>query len=220
MEGIVKMTLESNTIKKMYSGMVTQHYDLPISHFFGKYKKEAFNDSFLKTGDKVLVFCCGTGLDFPHILKKIGKEGEIVGVDFSADMLLRAQQKIRRKKWENIELIEADVTTFRDTLDRKFDAGVCTLGISIIPDYKSAYYNLISHVKKQGEIIIGDAQLASGFFVRLNPLTVYMAKRFGGSYEGHQNSLEICSLMKKELTEVKKSEFFLNSYFYCIGKTR
>ncbi len=214
------MTLKSETIRKIYSGMATHHYDLPISHFFGTYKKKAFTESSLKDGDNVLVFCCGSGLDFPHILKKIGKSGKIVGVDFSSEMLRIAESKIRRKKWENIELIEADVTTFRDQLNKEFDVGVCTLGISIIPEYKSAYYNLLSYLKPNGEIIIGDAQLASGWFARLNPVTVFMAKRFGGSYEGHQNSLKLCSIMKEELTGVIKREFFLKSYFYCIGKTK
>jgi ubiquinone/menaquinone biosynthesis C-methylase UbiE len=103
----------------------------------------------LKTGDKVLVFCCGTGFDFPHILNRIGKQGKIVGVDFSPEMLGQAREKIRGNNWENIQLIEADITTFKDKLDDVFDAGICTLGMSIIPDYKSAYYNLVSYVKKQ-----------------------------------------------------------------------
>ena len=122
------MALESKKIEAIYAGkVVAQHYDLPISHFFKRYKRLAFDDSSLKTGDKVLVFCCGTGLDFPHILKKIGKEGEIVGVDFSSEMLNQAKKKIRKNRWKNIELIEADVTKFKNKLDRKFDVGVCTL---------------------------------------------------------------------------------------------
>jgi demethylmenaquinone methyltransferase/2-methoxy-6-polyprenyl-1,4-benzoquinol methylase len=214
------MTIDPNRIREMYSGISTRHYDLPISHIYGKYRKLAFKESSLKNGDKVLVFCCGTGLDFPHILKKIGKEGEIIGVDFSSEMLRLAQNKIRRKKWDNVKLINADVTKFRDEFDEKFDAGVCTLGISIIPDYKAAYNNLLSYIKPHGEVIIGDAQLASGWLARFNPLTIFLARRYGGSYEGHKNSLEICERMKRKLTGVIKREFFLNSYFYCIGKTK
>ena len=213
------MALESKKIEAIYAGkVVAQHYDLPISHFFKRYKRLAFDDSSLKTGDKVLVFCCGTGLDFPHILKKIGKEGEIVGVDFSSEMLNQAKKKIRKNRWKNIELIEADVTQFKNELDRKFDVGVCTLGMSIIPEYKSAFDNLISYVKNQGEIIIGDFQLASGWLACLNPITIFLAKEYGGTYEGHQNSIELRDMMKKELTEVRKREFFFKSYFYCIGK--
>ena len=109
---------------------------------------------------------------------------------------------------------------FIDKLDKIFDVGVCTLGMSIIPEYKSAYYNLFSYVKKQGEIIIGDMQLASGWYARLNPLTLFLAKKYGGTYQGHQNSIDLCSVMKEELTEIRKREFFCKSYFYCIGKTK
>lgn len=164
------------------------------------------------------MFCCGTGLDFPHILKKIGKTGKIIGVDFSSEMLKAAEEKISKKNWENIELIKADVTEFEDKLDEKADVGVCTLGMSIIPDYKSAYSNLLSNFKKKGEIIIGDMQLASGWYARLNPFTISLAKKFGGTYEGHKkNSLMLFSIMKQDLTGLKKKEFFLRSYYYCIG---
>ena len=104
------MDLDAKRIENIYSGLTAKHYDLPISHFFGKYKKLSFNESSLKSGDKVLVFCCGTGLDFSHILKKIGKDGKIVGVDFSPEMLRIAEKRINRNKWENVELIEADIT--------------------------------------------------------------------------------------------------------------
>ncbi len=213
------MDLDKKRIEKIYSGITAKHYDAPISHFFGKYKKMAFNESSLKSGDKVLVFCCGTGLDFSHILKRIGKDGKIVGVDFAPAMLGIAEKRIMRNKWENVELIEADITKLKDPFDEKFDVGVCTLGISIIPEYKTAYNNLISNIKKQGEIIIGDMQLASGTLARLNPFTIFLAKRYGGSYRGHQNSTELYKIMKDELSGVVKKEYFFKSYFYCIGKT-
>ncbi|MBU8893611.1 MAG: class I SAM-dependent methyltransferase [Bacteroidales bacterium] len=212
------MSFKAKKIKKIYEGKVAGRYDLPISHMFSKYKKQAFRDSSLKIGDKVLVFCCGTGLDFSEILKKIGKEGKILGIDFSREMLKKAKEKIEKHRWNNIELIEADVTMFKNDNNELFDAGICTLGFSIIPDYKAAYYNLVSKVKDGGEIIIGDMQLASDWYARFNPFTIFLAKRFGGSFEGHQNSLEIYSIMRNDLKEVKKKEFFLKSYYYCIAK--
>ncbi len=142
-----------------------------------------------------------------------------MGVDFSSEMLRMAEKKIQRNKWGNVELIRADITKSKDRFDEKFDVGVCTLGISIIPEYKTAFDNLVSNIKKQGEIIIGDMQLALGALSRLNPLTIFLAKRYGGSYKGHQNSAELCKIMKNELDEVIKKEFFFKSYFYCIGKT-
>ncbi len=211
------MKTESNKIKEIYSGKVTKHYDLPISHMFRKYKEKVFDVSSLKRGDRVLVYCCGTGLDFPEIENKIGEEGHIVGVDFSPEMLEKAKQRIEKHGWNNVDLVDADVTKFDLGNEELFDIGVCTLGLSIIPEYKAAYYSLVSKVKEGGEIIIGDMQLASEGYARFNPFTIYLAKRFGGSYEGHQNSLIIIDIMKNELREVTKREFFLKSYYYCIG---
>lgn len=88
------MALDSKKIEEIYAGKVAKKYDLSMPPFFVRCKKTAFNDSTLKSGDRVLVFCCGTGLDFPHILRKIGTDGEIVGVDFSAEMLNKAKEKI------------------------------------------------------------------------------------------------------------------------------
>ena len=214
------MKFKSKKIQEIYNSRLAKKYDLSLPHSFTTWKKKAYNDSSLRKGDRVLVYCCGTGLDFPHILKKIGENGKIIGVDFSSEMLEKARDKINKNKWNNIELIEADITKFEDKLETKADAGVCTLGMSIIPEYKSAYYSLLSNVRKQGEIIIGDMQLASGRLAGFNPLTVFLSKGYGGSYEGHQNSLELYALMKNELTNVKKREFFFNSYYYCIAKKK
>ncbi len=212
------MTFESKNIEQIYAGKVARKYDLSMAHFFARFKKLAYGASALKKGDRVLVFCCGTGLDFPHILKKIGQEGKIVGVDFSTEMLNQARAKVERHGWDNIELIEADITKPIDQLDGQFDVGACTLGMSIIPDYKAAYKNLIGYIKPQGELVIGDMQLATGWLARFNPLTLALAKRYGGSPEGHQNSLDIRATMERELTDLRQREFFLGSYYYCVGQ--
>ncbi|MBC8147826.1 MAG: class I SAM-dependent methyltransferase [Bacteroidetes bacterium] len=207
-------------IEAIYAGKVAKKYDFSMPPFFLKWKKKAYNQSALKKGDTVLVFCCGTGLDFQYIYEKIGETGKIIGVDFSAKMLNSAKLKIEKKNWKNIELIEADITKFDNTNLEKADVGVCTLGLSIIPDFKTAYKNLLSNVKDGGEIIIGDMQLATGFLALFNTLTIFLAKKFGGSHEGHKNSLELVSMMKSDLINYIKRDFFLGSYYYCIGRKK
>jgi demethylmenaquinone methyltransferase/2-methoxy-6-polyprenyl-1,4-benzoquinol methylase len=211
------MPLKTEAIEKIYSGKVARRYERSMSHFFAGFKKKAFDDSSLKGGDKVLVFCCGTGLDFPHIIEKIGAEGHITGIDFSEQMLSQAEDKIHKERWPNVDLVQADVTTYKSTDQSLFDTGVCTLGLSIIPDFKKAYHNLLANVKSGGEIIIGDMQLATGWQARFNPFIIMAAKKFGGTREGHKNSLEIVEIMKAGLRNVRKRELFLKAYYYCIG---
>ncbi len=135
-------------------------------------------------------------------------------------MLAQADEQVRKEGWSNVELHEGDITRFENKLGKKADAGVCTLGMSIIPEYKTAFYNLLSNVKDDGEIIIGDMQLASGWLACLNPVTVFLAKKFGGTHEGHKNSLELYALIEREMADVRKREFFFGSYYYCIGNKR
>jgi hypothetical protein len=66
----------------------------------------------------------------------------------------------------------------------------------------------------------GNLYRPRGWQARLNPFTIYMAKRFGGSYERHQNSLELISMMEKDLQRLKKTELFFKAYYYCIGKIK
>ncbi len=214
------MRLKAQEVEKIYSGNVAGRYDFSMPPFFARWKKKAYDESSLSDGDRVLVFCCGTGLDFSPILEKIGNDGRIIGVDFSSVMLAQADEQVRKEGWSNVELHEGDITKFENKLGEKADAGVCTLGMSIIPEYKTAFYNLLSNVKDDGEIIIGDMQLASGWFACLNPVTVFLAKKFGGTYEGHKNSLELYALIEREMTDVRKREFFFGSYYYCIGNKR
>jgi len=203
--------------EEIYNGKVARHYDFSMPPFFLSWKKKAIKDSSLKKGDKVAVFCCGTGLDFPYILERICNEGEITGFDFSAEMLRQAKKKIDKNNWKNIHLIHADVTKFDSKYLNAFDAGVCTLGLSIIPEFELAYLNLLSYVKNTGELIIGDMQLATGKLALFNPLTIFLARKFGGTHKGHQNSLKIQAMMQNDLSEIKKEVFFLGAYYYCIG---
>jgi demethylmenaquinone methyltransferase/2-methoxy-6-polyprenyl-1,4-benzoquinol methylase len=96
--------IKSDKVKNIYENKRVSKYNRSISHL-NIAKKKTINRSNLKSGDKVIVFCCGTGLDFPHIQEKIGPTGKITGLDFSKNMLEEAKKLIDKKEWKNIELV-------------------------------------------------------------------------------------------------------------------
>ena len=206
-------------IKKIYTETLPTKYDMRQKHM-ARFKEIAIAESKIKTGDQVIVFCCGTGMDFPYIINKIGQNGKIIGIDFSDQMLSIANRKVSKNEWLNIDLILEDVTKFdyNKYLLNPSDVGICSLGISIIPDYKNAFYNLLNCVKDGGEVIIGDMQLAKGFYSIFNPVTLFFSKPFGGSREGHKNSHTVYDFMLKELKLVRKKEYLLKSYFIAWGQ--
>jgi ubiquinone/menaquinone biosynthesis C-methylase UbiE len=65
----------------------------------------------LRAGDRVLDIACGTGLGFAALESALGPDGEIVGVDFTPEMLARAARHIARRGWSNVRLVEADART-------------------------------------------------------------------------------------------------------------
>jgi SAM-dependent methyltransferase len=62
-----------------------------------------------RAGDRVLDVGCGPGFYVTELLEVVGRNGLVVGVDVSADMLAVATK--RAEGHDNVELHEADATT-------------------------------------------------------------------------------------------------------------
>ncbi|MFC1668978.1 methyltransferase domain-containing protein [Spirochaetota bacterium] len=212
--------IDTELIKNKYSRKLPLFYKK--SPLFNLYRRRAINNSSIKAGHTVMVFCCGPGNDLPYIMEKTGPEGKIIAMDFSQTMLDQSAELADNNGWKNIDFIQADAAAFdySSHFNKKAHACICTLGLSIIPNYKDAFYNLINSVKQKGEIIIGDLQSATGFWSIFNPLIISIARPYGGTKEGHDNSRRVFELMRKECEDIKKKEFLFNGYYYAIGKKR
>jgi demethylmenaquinone methyltransferase/2-methoxy-6-polyprenyl-1,4-benzoquinol methylase len=117
-------------------------------------RKQAIALLDLTPGAKVLDIACGTGANFPYLLQKIGPTGEIIAVDHNPVMLLEAQRQIDEHGWENIFLIQQDAAKVET--GEHYDAVICVLGMSVIPDYESAMRHAFAHVRQGGQLVIAD----------------------------------------------------------------
>jgi len=61
----------------------------------------------LPTGASVLDVGCGAGLDTLIAAERIGPEGQVTGIDFSASMLRRARQSVLESGLKNVVLSQA-----------------------------------------------------------------------------------------------------------------
>src|SRR5262249_57177664 len=66
----------------------------------------------LRAGDRVLEVGCGTGSNFPHLVRAVGRTGHVYGVDLSPGMLERARKRYVRNKWENVTLLLRDAVEY------------------------------------------------------------------------------------------------------------
>lgn len=119
----------------------------------------------LSPGATVLDLACGTGLNFPLILERIGRSGTLIGVDLTSAMLRKADSRSREAGWSNVRLVKLNAADLsRERLARKgvlppghqVDAGLCTLGLSVIPDWKAAWENLVELVRPGGHLAAMD----------------------------------------------------------------
>jgi len=80
---------ELRRVHRLYT-LVAGIYDLRVRLFF-RWRGAALEALHPRPGDTVLDLACGTGLNFRHIIKRTGREGRIVGVDFTRAMLRQAR---------------------------------------------------------------------------------------------------------------------------------
>ena len=107
-----------NPIVKAYT-KYAENYDLAVKLYpllglkIEKYRDMTVNALNLEQGDIVIELGCGTGLNFERILKKIGPEGKLIGVDVTEKMLMEAKKRIRNNSWNNVELIHCDIAEYQ-----------------------------------------------------------------------------------------------------------
>ena len=115
--------------------------------------------------DSVLEVGCGTGLNFNLLIERLDPaRGRLVGLDFSEDMLDRAQRRVAGHGWTNVELAHADATCLN--LGRKFDAVLFAYSLTMIPNWHAALERAWDHLKPGGRLVVLDF----GKFAHWGPL--------------------------------------------------
>lgn len=130
------------------------------------YRREAIRRLALNPGARVLDLGCGTGLNFRYMEEQIGNQGFILGLDESFGMLCEARNCIKRNKWNNIKLIQGDVTelAFSTQVNEQFDAVIFSYLLTTVARYKEAIDLAFKVLKKGGRIVLADDRLPSGWF--------------------------------------------------------
>lgn len=136
----------------------------------------------LRKGDTVLDLGCGTGLNLPELMQRVGPTGRIIGLDRSTDMLAVAERRAERHGWSNVTLVHADATDFdgRDIPGGSVDAVLATYALSVFPDPDAAWRNARSVLRAGGRACIVDMQPPTGAARLLSPVA-HLAAAAGGS---------------------------------------
>jgi SAM-dependent methyltransferase len=123
----------------------------------------------LTGGETVLELACGPGVNFPLLVRAIGPAGGLVGLDYSEEMLAAARERARDAGWRNVELVQGDAATVELPLE-SFDAALCIVGLSVVPDHEGAIERVRAALKGGGRFVVLDGRLDRGLIRFLGPV--------------------------------------------------
>jgi ubiquinone/menaquinone biosynthesis C-methylase UbiE len=152
-------------------------YDLRVRLFL-RWRNPAVKALRLRQGATVLDLACGTGLNFPYLIDRIGSEGKIIGADCTHAMLERAQRKLVRNRWDGVALVEGDAANL-PLASESCDAALCSYAMAIIPDHRQAIAEAIRVLKPGGRLVLLEPKRGTALWARIVTPLVAFSGRFG-----------------------------------------
>jgi arsenite methyltransferase len=109
----------------------------------------------LRSGERVMDVGCGAGIDSLIAAKKVGPEGQVVGVDMTPSMLEKARRAADEARIANVEFRKSYAESF--PVDEGWADVVISKGVlNLMPDKDAALTEMSRVLKPGGRLQIGD----------------------------------------------------------------
>lgn len=105
---------------------------------------EAINDALfaraaVQPGERVIDIGCGTGATTIDLLRLVGPDGRVLGVDVSEPMLAQAREALGSDP--RLTLVQADATTY-EFVEHSFDLALSRMGVMFFADPAKSFANI------------------------------------------------------------------------------
>jgi ubiquinone/menaquinone biosynthesis C-methylase UbiE len=201
-------TVYSDTAKR-YEVILRAYRILGVD--LGKWRRDAMSRLPDIKEPRVLDIGVGTGANLSFLVSNYPDYHEIVGVDYTREMLIRAKRRIKENDWRNIELILADAREMSHRVRGRFDLIVSTYALSIIPDSPLVLEEAKKLLGSDGYVLLLDCQKFGGLLRIFNPLAVFLSKRLGGSNETY--SIPVSDLAAKMFTPISRRLMYSGLFY-------
>lgn len=173
------------------------------------WRKDTMKRMAVHEGAQTLDVCCGTADWTIQLAEACGRNGKVVGVDFSEKMLSVGKEKVASKELAQVELLHGNAMEL-PFQDDAFDFVTIGFGLRNVPDYLQVLKEMKRVVKPGGLVVcletsqptmFGFKQIYWVYFKHIMPL---FGKVFAKSYEEYSWLQESTQSFpgKKELSEL------------------
>lgn len=198
------------------------HYDLVVRLYglvgvrIDRYRKRAVEALALRPGDAVVDLGCGTGLNFPFLVRAVGPDGRVIGVDLTDAMLDQAARRVDEAGWDNVELVHADMTSYA------FPDGVggvlSTLALTLVPDYDAIIRTAARALRPGGRLAVFDMKRPEGWPEPLVRLVAWLNRPYGVSLDLAQR--RPWESIRRSLHQVVFQELYGGMLYLSVGEAR
>jgi S-adenosylmethionine-diacylgycerolhomoserine-N-methlytransferase len=170
----------------------------------------------LKPGSTVIEIGCGTGHNLEGIFKRVGPRGEIIGVDCAAPMLARCTNRVRKRQWGNVRLVDREYGP-APVAENSADAVLMCYSLSMIPDWEKVIDCASRELKATGRIGVVDFCLGNGA-TAIAGFEQWMTRNHVAIRRPYLEKLS--SVFQPVHRETRKAFGGLWSYFLFVGERR
>ena len=174
--------LDRGTIEKAYARWAPV-YDLVFGRVFEQGRQlaiEAAEQHIGPEGGRILEVGVGTGIS----LQSYNRKNRLVGIDISAPMLRRAQDRVVEHRLANVEALAVMDAKHLAVPNASFDVVVAQYVITAVPDPEATLDEFVRVLKPGGEIVlVNHLGAESGFRRTFEQGFSPLARRLGWSPE-------------------------------------